>query len=125
MSIYTANGLLNAVCNNTPFSIAQAYVKLHVGDPGGAGTSNPATETARKAASFAGPSGGGVANDVAISWPTIVGSQDATHFSLWDTIGPAGGNFLGSGTNTSGAYVAGDTYAVDIGALTLQLAVAA
>lgn len=125
MSIYSANAFLNALFNNTPFSIAQAYVKLHIGDPGVAGTANPATETARKSASFGTPSAGGVANDVAISWPVIAGSQDATHFSLWDTVGPAGGNFLGSGTNTSGAYVAGDTYAVAIGALTLALAVAA
>jgi len=125
MSTYSANNFLNAMFNATPFSVAQVYVKLHVGDPGAAGTANPATETSRKAASFALSGSAAVANDVAIEWLLIAGSQDATHFSLWDTVGPAGGNFLGSGLNTAAAYNALDTYQVAIGQLTVALAVAA
>jgi len=125
MSIFSANGFLNALGNNTSFAITQAYVKLHLGDPGAAGTANPATETTRKAASFGTPSGGAVANDSAITWTGIAGTEDPTHFSLWDTVGPAGGNFLGSGTVTAAGYTAGDTYEVAIGGLTLTLAVAA
>lgn len=125
MSTYVANSVLNAMCNATPWSIAQVYVKLHVGDPGSVGTANPAVETLRKAASFALAASGVVANDVAVTWSVIAGSEDASHFSLWDTVGPAGGNFLGSGLNTAGPYGAGDTYDVAIGALTIALAVAA
>lgn len=125
MSTYSANGFLGGLCNNVPWSVPQAYVKLHVGDPGAAGTANPAVETARKAVSFGTQSGGAIANDVAIDWTAIAGSEDASHFSLWDTVGPAGGNFLGSGLNTAGAYIALDTYHVAIGSLTLVLAVAA
>ena len=125
MSIFSANGFLNALCNNTSFAITQAYVKLHLGDPGAAGTANPATETTRKSASFGAASGGAIANDALVTWTSIAGTEDATHFSLWDTVGPSGGNFLGSGTVTAAGYTAGDTYEVAIGGLTLTMAVAA
>lgn len=128
MSTYLGLGWLNSLGNNTSFVVVQCYVKLHVGEPGAAGTANPATETTRKAASFATAAGGSgtvvMANDAAVTWTAIAGSQDASHFSLWDTIGPAGGNYLGCGLNTAGAYLAGDTYDVSIGSLTITLTVA-
>lgn len=124
MSAFTAAGLLNALCNNTSFAVAQAYVKLHLGDPGAAGASNAATETTRKAVSF-GVGTDTIANDVAVTWTSIAGSEDPTHFSLWDSVGPAGGNYLGSGLVTAAGYTAGDTYNVAIGALTLTLPIAA
>lgn len=126
MSTLTATAYLNASFNNTSYAVTQAYVKLHVGDPGSAGTANAAVETTRKAVSFGTPTGTStvtIANDVAVTWTTIAGSEDASHFSLWDAV--SGGNYLGSGLNTAGAYVAGDTYDVAIGALTVSLSCAA
>ncbi len=125
-STFLVDGWFNALCNNTSFVVAQVYVKLHIGEPGSDGTANPATETTRQAASFGAPSGAGprtISNDASISWATIAGSQDATHFSLWDA--STGGNFLGSGTITANAYSAGDTYTVGVGGLVLQLPLAA
>lgn len=122
MSTYTATAWLNALGNNTSFAVTQVYVKLHIGDPGAAGTANAATETTRKSVSFGAPTGTTtvtIANDVAVTWTNIAGSQDASHFSLWDNL--TAGNYLGSGLNTAGAYVAGDTYDVAIGDLTVSL----
>jgi hypothetical protein len=121
-STYLANSWLDALCNNTSFAVATVYVQLHVGDPGSAGTSNAAVETDREAATFAAASSGTIANDAPVSWTVISGSEDATHFSLWDA--SSAGNFLGSGTITANAYTAGDTYTAGIGALTLSLPVA-
>jgi hypothetical protein len=98
------------------------YVKLHVGDPGVNGTSNAATETTRKAASFAAASSGSIASDAAITWTNIAGSQDATHFTAWDNA--SAGNFLFSGTITANAYTAGDTFTISSGALTVSLTLA-
>jgi hypothetical protein len=122
VSSYLANAWLDSVGNATSFSVATVYVKLHVGDPGANGTSNAATETTRKAASFAAASSGSIASDAAITWTNIAGSQDATHFTAWDNV--SAGNFLFSGTITANAYTAGDTFTISSGALTVSLTVA-
>lgn len=122
VSSYLANAWLDAVGNATSFSVATVYVKLHVGDPGANGTSNAATETTRKEASFAAASSGSITSDAAITWTNIAGSQDATHFTAWDNV--SAGNFLFSGTITANAYTAGDTFTISSGALTVSLTVA-
>ena len=122
LSAYLCNSFLNALGNNTSYAVTQVYVKLHVGDPGSAATSNAATETTRKSVSFAAASAGAIASDADISWTNISGSQDATHFSSWDSL--TAGNFLFSGTITGNAYTAGDTYTISSGNLSASLTVA-
>ena len=122
ISSYLANAWLNALGNATSFSVTTPYIKLHVGDPGAAGTSNAATETTRKSVSFAAASNGALASDADVSWTNIAGSQDATHFTAWDN--ETAGNFLFSGTITGNAYTAGDTYTISSGGLTVSLTVA-
>ena len=122
LSDYLCNSFLDALGNNTSYAVTQVYIKLHVGDPGAAGTSNAATETTRKAVSFGAASTGAIASDADISWTNIAGSQDATHFTAWDNI--SAGNFLFSGTITGNAYTAGDTYTISSGNLSASLTVA-
>jgi hypothetical protein len=122
MSAHLADSLLNALGNNTAYAVTNVYVQLHIGDPGTAGTDNPATETTRKAVSFAGASAGSIASDADVSWTNISGSQDATHFSCWDAL--TGGSFLFSGTITGNPYTAGDTYTITSGSFTTSLTLA-
>ena len=122
LSAYLANALLDSVGNATSFSVANVYVKLHIGDPGANGTANPATETTRKACTFAAASGGSLSSDADVSWTNIAGSQDATYFTAWDNAST--GNFLFSGTMTGNAYTAGDTFTIPSGSLTASLTVA-
>ena len=122
ISDYLANQWLDALGNNDTFAVAAVYVKLHVGDPGAAGTSNPATETTRKEASFSAASSGTLTSDSALTWTNIAGSQDATHFTAWDNL--SAGNFLFSGTITANAYTAGDTFTIASGSLTVSLTIA-
>jgi hypothetical protein len=119
---YLGNAWLNALGNNTSFAVAQVYVKLHVGDPGANGTANPATETTRKAVSFGVASAGALASDADVSWTNIAGSEDANHFTAWDSL--TTGNFLFSGTITANPYDAGDTYTISSGNLTATLTLA-
>lgn len=122
LSAYLANALLDSVGNATSFSVANVYVKLHVGDPGANGTANAATETTRKSCTFAAASGGSISSDADVSWTNIAGSQDATFFTAWDNV--SAGNFLFSGTMTGNAYTAGDTFTIPSGSLTASLTVA-
>ena len=122
LSAYLANSFLNALGNATAYSVATPYIKLHVGDPGANGTTNPAVETTRKSVSFAVAANGAIASDADISWTNIAGSEDATHFTAWDNL--TAGNFLFSGTITGNPYTAGDTYTIASGSLTASLTVA-
>lgn len=122
ISSYLGNAWLDALGNATSFSVTTVYIKLHIGDPGAAGTSNAATETTRKVATFSAASGGVLTSDADITWTNIAGSQDATHFTAWDNL--TAGNFLFSGTITANAYSAGDTYTIASGSLTASLTLA-
>lgn len=124
LSAATANALLDALGNATNYTAdSEVWVKLHTADPGSAGTANAATETTRKQASFGAASGGSMTNDSALTWTSIAGSEDATHFSAWSA--STNGTFRFSGTITANAYTAGDTYTVAIGALTVSFNTAA
>ena len=122
ISSYLADAWLDALGNNSSFAVTSVYVKLHTGDPGAAGTANPATETTRKSVSFAAASSGSLASDAAATWTNIAGSEDATHFTAWDNL--SAGNFLFSGTITANPYTAGDTFTIASGALTVSLTLA-
>jgi len=122
LSAYLCNAFLDALGNNTSYAVAQVYIKLHTGDPGAAGTANPATETTRKSVSFGAASAGAITSDADISWTNISGSQDATHFTAWDSL--TVGNFLFSGSITANPYTAGDTYTISSGNLSASLTVA-
>lgn len=116
-----ANAILNALCRSTAWTEPDAvYIQLHVGDPGAAGTSNPATETDRVQATFGtNASGGAISNTAAITWTNVAGTEDYTHYSAWDA--STSGNFLFSGTVTANAVVAGDTFEIPIGDLDVTL----
>jgi hypothetical protein len=122
LSDYLANKFLDAVGNATNYSASNVYVKLHIGDPGSAGTANAATETTRKLVSFSAATAGGLTSDADVSWSNIAGSQDATFFTVWDNL--TAGNFLFSGTVAGNAYTAGDTFTIPSGSLTVSLTLA-
>lgn len=122
ISSYLANKWLDALCNNTSFAVTTVYMQLHTADPGASGTTSVATETTRQSVSFGAASSGAISSDAQVQWTNIAGSQDATHYSLWDA--SSGGNFLGSGTITANAYTAGDTLTFASGDIDLALTIA-
>lgn len=122
ISSTVANSWLDAVGRNVSYTNAAVWIALHIGDPGANGTSNAATETTRKQATFSAASGGVLTSNADVTWTNIAGSQDATHFSAWSA--STSGTFLFSGTITANAYTAGDTYTITSGNLTVSLTLA-
>lgn len=124
LSAAIANSILDALARSTTWTEPAAWwIKLHVGDPGAAGTSNAATETTRKQVTFGTPaSGGAISNTVAVTWTNVAGSEDYTHWSAWDA--STAGNFIQSGLMTANAVVAADTFEIPIGELDLTATVA-
>jgi hypothetical protein len=106
-----ANGWLNTLRGGSNFTaFASAFVKLHTGDPGSAGTSNAAAgSTTRPAVTWAAASGGAIAmNGTAPSWTNGGTSETITHISVWDNA--TAGNFMFSVALTaSKAWVSTDT----------------
>lgn len=121
ISDFLETKLLDLVFNATAYAgQSTVYAKLHTGDPGEAGTSNAATETTRKAITFAAASGGTIANDSAGTWSGVAASETYTHISLWDNV--SAGNHLWNGPlSASKAVTAGETFTLAIGAVTVSL----
>lgn len=103
-----ANPVLNWLRGVAPPAVAGLYVKLHLGDPGASGTSNPSAVTARVQATMAAASGGSITlTSMASSW-TMTATETVSHISVWDD--PTAGNFLFSATlTTPRSVVSGDT----------------
>lgn len=79
-------------------------IKLHTGPPGDAGTANAATETTRKAVTFAAASGGATSSSAQAQWTGYNAggggtgggqTETITHWSMWDST--TTGNCLATG----------------------------
>lgn len=121
MSNYLEDAVANALRgggNGTSFTApASVYVKLHIGDPGEAGTANAAGNTTRQAVTFGASSGGVITSNADVTWTNVSTSETYSHVSLWDA--SSAGNCLGSGAlAASKAVNAGDTFTISSGSLT-------
>lgn len=119
-----AEGLGSAGANTALDALLAAYpwIKLHVGAPGSAGTSNAAGETTRKQASWSASSGGASSNSGSLSWTGVAATEDYTHFTAWTA--STAGTFGFSGTITANPVTAGDNFTIATGDLDVSLTLA-
>jgi hypothetical protein len=115
------NKMLDALCRNVSYANAAVWVKLHLGAPGAAGTSNPAAETTRQQATFGtAASAGAISNTAVVEWTNVSTTETYSHISLWSA--STGGTFLGDDDLSSTAPVtAGDTFRLPIGDLDVTI----
>lgn len=105
----TANSILN-VWRNTAFAGVNVFCKLHVGDPGAAGTANASAVTTRNAVTWNAASAGSMTLS-SLSGFSMTTTETITHISLWDA--SSAGNFLGSAALTANKPVSnGDTLTI-------------
>ena len=121
-SAATANGMLDALCRSVAYDPVGFFVKLHLADPGSAGTTSPAVNTVRQSVTFGAASAGAIQNSVAVTWTSVSTTETYSHVSFWDTVGPAGGTFLGSDAlNAPVAVTLGDDFTIPIGDLDITI----
>jgi len=97
---------------------SNVYVKLHLGDPGEAATSNNAVEATRKVAAWSAAASGAIVTSATMEWTNVSTTETYSHWSMWEDL--TAGNALWSGAlATSAAVTAGDTF--QITSLTLSL----
>lgn len=115
-----ANAWLDALCRGVPYDNDEFWAQLHLGDPGAAGTSNPAAETTRKQATFSAASGRAITTSAALEWTNVSTTEVYSHISFWSA--STAGTFLGRDDLSSTASVeAGDTFRVPAGDLDLAI----
>lgn len=116
-----ANAILDALCRSVAYSDpAGFFLKLHLGDPGAAGTSNPAAETTRQAVTFSAASGGAITNSADIVWLAVSTTETFSHWSAWSA--SVAGTFLCSDAlNTPKAMDAGDDFTIKAGDLDIDI----
>jgi hypothetical protein len=119
ISNYAELKILDHLTGTTSWTApSTVYIKLHTGDPGEDCTSNAATETTRKAASWSAASSGSIATSATLEWTNVSTTETYSHWSAWDAA--SSGNALWNGALSSSASVtAGDTF--QITSLTLSL----
>jgi hypothetical protein len=77
ISNYAENKILEHTTGEAAWTMpTNVYVKLHTGDPGEDATSNAATETTRKEASFAAASSGSIATDATLGMDERCGNRN-------------------------------------------------
>ena len=114
--------MLDAVVGRTTYTANAAfYAKLHLADPGAAGTTSPAVETTRALCTFGTAAAtGAISNTVAVAWTNVSTTETITHISFWTAI--TAGTFLGSDDlPVSRALTAGDNFSIPIGDLDLAV----
>ena len=116
------NKMLDAYVGRTTYTAQSAYyVKLHLGDPGAAGTNNAAANTTRQAVTFGNAAASGaISNTAAVEWTSVPNTEVYSHVSFWTA--SSGGTFLGSDDLSSTASVtAGDTFRIPVGDLDITV----
>lgn len=124
MSTYLLDAALDHMVGNTALTaITNVYAKVHIGDPGADGTGNPSEHTTRYAATFGAAAGKVASNNaqIDINSVALTGNENWSGLSLWDTIGPAGGNCLYVGTFAPVLMQNGDSFAFAIGDIDVSL----
>lgn len=116
------NKMLDAYVGRTTYTAQAAYyAKLHIGDPGAAGTTNAAANTTRQLVTFGSAAAtGAISNTAAIEWTNVPNTEVYSHLSFWTA--STAGTFLGSDDLSATASVtAGDTFRVPIGDLDITV----
>lgn len=117
------NKMIDAYVGRTTYTANAGYfIKLHTADPGTAGTTAPAANTTRQAATFgSGAATGTISNTALIEWTNVSTTETYSHISAWTA--STAGTFLGSDDLSSTAAVtAGDTFRIPIGDLDISVA---
>jgi len=117
----TANSILNELCNTGTWTVPTSFwVKLHLGDPGAAGSTSPASNTTRQLASFSSAAAGAITTVVDVTWTSVSATESYSHVSFWDA--SSGGTLLATDNlEVTRGLTAGDNFTIAIGDIDITL----
>lgn len=110
-AVNMAHQWLNWIRGTATTAPASTNVKLHIGDPGAAGTTSPAAgDTTRKVCTFSAAAAGAIALTAPpAAWTNVTTTETLSHITVWDHV--TAGVFLWSAALTaSQAWVNTNTF---------------
>jgi hypothetical protein len=117
LTAYAADAILDGTAMP-----ATLWIKMHTGNPGGAGTANASADTRRRSFTRAAASGGVAIGEGSIEWLAWTADETLNHATLWDA--ESGGNPWWVGELvTPQAILTGQRLAIDVNDLTLTMTV--
>ena len=122
LSSATAQGILNELCNAGSWTIPTSFwVKLHLGDPGAAGSSNAASNTTRQSAAFSSAAAAGtITTSADVTWTSVSATESYSHVSFWDA--STGGTLLATDNlEATRGVTAGDNFTIVAGDIDISL----
>lgn len=117
----TANSILNEMCNAGSWTVPTSFwVKLHLGDPGAAGSTSPASNTTRQAASFSSANAGAITTSADVTWTSVSATESYSHVSFWDA--STGGTLIATDNlEVTRGVTAGDNFTIASGDIDITL----
>lgn len=118
----TAQAILNELCNAGTWTVPTSFwVKLHLGDPGAAGATSPASNTTRQLASFSSAAAAGtITTIVDVTWTSVSATESYSHVSFWDA--STGGVLLATDNlEVTRGLTAGDNFTIATGDIDISL----
>lgn len=111
------NAALTTVTSTYP------WIQLHTAAPGAAGTTAVATETTRKQiTAWNTASGGSQTSNAAAAWTNVAGTETYAKCTFWTA--STAGTFGYSGAVTANPVVAGDSFTIASGSISVSLPLA-
>ena len=111
--VNTANAVLNWLRGVAPSAVAGLFVKLHIGDPGAAGTANPSAVTTRRQATMNAASGGSMTLSSMSGSYAMTTTETVSHISIHSDA--TAGNFhISAALTTPRNVVNGDTLVLTV-----------
>jgi hypothetical protein len=120
VAVATANAWLNVLRGTTFTGIAGTFIKLHIGDPGAAGTGNPSVVTTRQSVTFSAAAAGAMVSSTAPAF-TMTGTETISHISVWSDVS-AGTFHWSAALTTPKSVVNTDTLTFTAGGVGVSLA---
>jgi len=120
LATFAADAILDAIFNNTSFSVTNPYTSLHTADPGNTGTSEVVGGSyARQLTSYGAAAAGQIQNDSQEDF-TGMPAVTVTHAGIFDAV--SAGNFIWGGDQSPDQAVgSGNTFRLLVGDITMTL----
>lgn len=120
-SVGTRNSLLTALTGGAAYSNPAIWGQLHIGDPGAAGTANPAALTTRAQLTFGTPAASrSIANTTVTAFANAASAEDWSYWSMWSA-SSAGIFVVSDDMNVTASAAIGENLQIAAGGFVLTM----
>lgn len=125
LSLSTRHALLTAFTGGSAYANPGIFGQLHLGDPGAAGTANPAAMTTRQQLTFGTPAASrSIATTTLTAWPAASVGETLSWWSFWSAA-LAGSHIANDDMNASAPVAIGENLEIAVGGMVFTITASA